>query len=156
MTETINGFLLQRPGREPEKGQIRCFTVEHRPAANGKQAWIKVKNSTPDKGGQDYLIVTVGPTGRPPDAYGNVSFNIELEKIPQPAAERASGHPGASTGYPDERSHRIERQHSQEMAVRYAALKGLTAIEPDQFRLLIDWFQRDIANIAEKEGEQPW
>ena len=48
----------------------------------------------------------------------------------------------------DDRSNRIERQHSQEMAIRYAAYSGLK-LKTDELRSLIDWFQRDIGRSPE-------
>lgn len=40
---------------------------------------------------------------------------------------------------------RITRAHAQEMALRYATLKGMTSITPDALRSLISWFQNDVA-----------
>lgn len=47
----------------------------------------------------------------------------------------------------DDRSSRIERQHSQEMALRYAALKNMVDINTTALRELIDWFQRDVGHV---------
>ncbi len=55
----------------------------------------------------------------------------------------------------DDRSNRIERQHSQEMAIRYAALKGLTTIDSNDLRTLIDWFQRDIGHVPASKAPPP-
>lgn len=59
--------------------------------------------------------------------------------------------PKSSNGN-DDRSNRIERQHSQEMAIRYAAYSGLK-LKTDELRSLIDWFQRDIGRLPEKQQE---
>jgi hypothetical protein len=45
----------------------------------------------------------------------------------------------------DDRSNRIERQHSQEMALRYFTLRKMDTIDTDMLRTMIDWFQRDIS-----------
>jgi hypothetical protein len=60
----------------------------------------------------------------------------------QAAPQRANG--GTSS---DDRSNRIERQHSQEMAIRYAALKQLKDITPHDMVALIDWFARDVGRM---------
>jgi len=75
--DVLSGLLTQKPGRDPEPGQIKCYLVEKRTSANGTD-WLKVKNSTPDKGGSNYRIVAVQPTDFT-DAHGNISFSIQLE-----------------------------------------------------------------------------
>lgn len=53
-----------------------------------------------------------------------------------------------STGAPD-RSARIERQHSQEMALRYSTLLGIdVADKAAALKPLIDWFQVDLENAT--------
>ena len=62
----------------------------------------------------------------------------------------------------DDRSSRIERQHSQEMALRYFDLSLRAQDDPPhkgkipttaQLRDMISWFQRDIANSPEVNGQ---
>jgi hypothetical protein len=48
---------------------------------------------------------------------------------------------------------RIERQHAQEMALRYAELKSLNTITTEALRDLTDWFQKDVGNIP--SGDKP-
>jgi hypothetical protein len=56
----------------------------------------------------------------------------------------------------DNRSNRIERQHSQDMALMYATLKKMDAITSDELRKLINWFQRDISRSpVEEEVREP-
>ena len=81
------------------------------------------------------------------DSYGNVGYDIAIE--PQNGAPQAQAAPqrAGNGGGSDDRSNRIERQHSQEMAIRYAALKKLDALDTDGLRTLIDWFQRDVGRM---------
>ena len=77
---TLNGLHSCKPGNEPVIGQIKTFTIEHRPARNGKKAWIKIKSSGEKFGGTPYRIVSTEPTGYTDD-YGNISFNLEIEPV---------------------------------------------------------------------------
>lgn len=121
--ETINGLLTQKPGRTPEAGQISTYTIEHKPAVNGKKAWIKVRFTPPEKGGQSYRIVNVTPTGFT-DSYGNVSYNVEIEKVSTPTAPvgQSSGTPAPAPTV-DARSARIERQSARRDAIEYHRLE---------------------------------
>lgn len=87
MNTIIEGLLSQKPGRDPEVGQVKCFTVEQRTSKAGKP-WTKVKNSTPDMGGQPYRILAVNKTDFV-DAHKNVSFNVQIESAPQTAYQQA-------------------------------------------------------------------
>ena len=73
----IQGLITQKPGRDPQVGEVKCFTVEQRTSVSGK-AWTKLKNSIPDKGGSMYKILSVKPTGFE-DQHGNISFNLSVE-----------------------------------------------------------------------------
>jgi hypothetical protein len=44
----------------------------------------------------------------------------------------------------------IVRQHSQEMALRYAGLKGKKDIKPAELIKLVDWFQKDANGVVIK------
>jgi hypothetical protein len=141
----MNGLHLCKPGNEPQIGQIKTFVVEQRTGKSGK-AYTKITSKGADQGGQPYKIMSAKPTGHT-DSYGNVSFNIEVE--PANGAQTAQqSHSQTKTyaGNTDDRSSRIERQHSQEQAIRYATLKGLTSITTDELRELTSWFQRDISH----------
>lgn len=85
MTETvdvISGLHTCKPENEPHAGEIKCFSIEKKVSQAGKP-WLKVRNSTPDKGGLDYRIVNVKETGFT-DAHGNISYNVELERVNDP------------------------------------------------------------------------
>lgn len=76
----------------------------------------------------------------------------------KPASDAPTGRSGAGTGgfgRSPETQARIERQHSQEMALRYFAIRG-TELTSDMrpLRLVIDWFQRDIGHTP-AEPEKP-
>lgn len=73
---------------------------------------------------------------------------------------RSGGAPGAE--YWDNRNHRIERQHSQEMALRFFALntsyQGWKPPTTKQLCDMISWFQRDIGRepaMPDRETAQP-
>ncbi len=77
MTETLNGLLTQKPGRYPQQGEIKLFTIEHRKGKSGKP-YIKIKNSTAENGGQPYRILSAEKTDFV-DQHGNISFSVEVE-----------------------------------------------------------------------------
>lgn len=142
----MNGLLTQKPGREPEIGQIKLFLIEARTSKAGKP-WNKIRNATIDSGGTPYLIKSVKPTGFEDD-HGNVSFNLDIEPAENGAPRTQAAPQRAGNGYSgDDRSNRIERQHSQSVAVAYATLKGMNDITSDQLVALIDWFHRDVSRM---------
>lgn len=78
------------------------------------------------------------------------------QPAPQTQATGRTGSAPAPFGRSPETQARIERQHSQEMALRYFAIRG-TELTSDMrpLRLIIDWFQRDIGHTpAEPEKSQ--
>jgi hypothetical protein len=149
----MNGLHSCKPGNEPVVGHIKMFVVEQRTGKSGK-AYTKITSKKAEEGGQPYKILSAKPTGHT-DSYGNHSFNIEVE--PANGAQTApQSHPQIKmyAGNGDDRSSRIERQHSQEQAIRYATLKGLTSITTDELRTLIDWFQRDVSHTPSAPAKQ--
>ncbi len=78
-TETIAGLHKCQPKNAPEAGTIKNMVVLNMPAKNGKKAWIKIKSEKPEKGGSPYRLLNVEPLDWPPDDYGNIAFNIEVE-----------------------------------------------------------------------------
>ncbi len=79
MTETINGLHKCQPKNIPDVGEVKNMVVLNMPAKGDKKAWIKIKNELPDKGGTPYRILNVIPLDWPPDQYGNVAMNLEVE-----------------------------------------------------------------------------
>ena len=77
------------------------------------------------------------------------------------APQRAPARNGASGISEEVVEFRIVRQHSQEMALRLAALNGVafkTPEELDKLRKLISWFQHDATNMpkaAAKPAPKP-
>lgn len=70
-----------------------------------------------------------------------------------PKFKKAGGFTGGGGGGPRQRDPResaqIQRQHSQEMALRYAAIRAEKEMLPEPFKLedlraVIDWFEKDI------------
>ncbi len=78
-TETINGLHKCQPKNTPKQGEVKNMVVEHKPARGDKKAWIKITNKKPEEGGSPYRILNVEPLDWPPDQYGNVAMNLEVE-----------------------------------------------------------------------------
>jgi hypothetical protein len=69
-----------------------------------------------------------------------------------PPQRRSAAPPPSQRNGNDDRSNRIERQHSQEMALRLAAIDNTAVITDGKFDMkklkwFIDWFQRDVAKL---------
>ncbi len=79
MTETINGLHKCQPKNTPKQGETKNMVVEHKPARGDKKAWIKIANKKPEEGGSPYRILNVEPLDWPPDKYGNIAMNLEVE-----------------------------------------------------------------------------
>ncbi len=78
-TTTINGLHKCKAENTPIEGEVKNMVVLNMPARNGKKAWIKIKSEKPEKGGSPYRILGVDKLDWPPDDYGNIAFNIEVE-----------------------------------------------------------------------------
>lgn len=141
----MNGLLTQKPGREPVAGETKLFLVEQRQSANGT-AWTKVKNATADQGGVPYRVISVKPTGRT-DQYGNISMNIEIEPSDGAPQAQLPAQRAFAPSSGDDRSQRIERQHSQHMALLHIAAKGSGFPDTEALRALIDWYHRDVGRM---------
>jgi len=154
---TIQGLLIQKPTTPvPQCGEIRRFNVLQKTSATGKQ-WNKIVNMQGDNG-TPYEVVSVRKTDYKDDR-GNISFNVELETEP-------SQLPQANPSSFDTRSHRIERQHSQEMALRVLDMLGdmenkdlILSEKQKWIENWTNWFQLDLDHIPQKpqteEEEEP-
>jgi hypothetical protein len=159
----MNGLHSCKPGNEPTVGETKHFTIEQRVGKSGKP-WTKIKAAAPDAGGQSYRVKSVKPTDYT-DQHGNVSMNLEIEpangvipiKHPSEVSQYSQAAPqrAAATGASDDRSNRIERQHSQEMALRYFAIWETTNITTAKLRDMIDWFQRDVGRMPAPPQAKP-
>jgi hypothetical protein len=166
----MNGLHACKPGNEPQVGQVKTFVVEQRTGKSGK-AYTKIKSASADMGGQPYRITAAKPTGHT-DSYGNVSFNLDIEPAngsapatsapPSPYQQSAPKDPrsngGGKEGYWERKEAadiakqpRIERQHAQEMALRYFDLDTVpdNQLPPklEKLREMIDWFQKDVGHV---------
>ncbi len=81
MQTTINGLHKCQPKNEPIQGETKNMVVLNMPAKGGKKAWIRIKSERPEKGGSPYRIVGVDALDWPPDDYGNIAFNLEVEAV---------------------------------------------------------------------------
>ncbi len=81
---TINGLHKCQPKNAPKAGIVKNMIVQNMPAKQGKRAWIKIKSEKPEKGGSPYRILGVEKLEWPPDDYGNIAFNIEVEASSSP------------------------------------------------------------------------
>ncbi len=120
MTETLNGLLTQKPGRDPQQGEIKLFTIEHRKGKSGKP-YIKVKNATAEQGGQPYRVLSAEKTDFV-DQHGNISFSVEVEATTaQPTAfsqARATMQQGEPIEYGDGSPDEIGSSHSVKPSTR--------------------------------------
>ncbi len=78
-TITINGLHKCQPKNIPDVGEVKNMVVLNMPAKGDKKAWISIKNKKPEDGGTPYRILNVQPLDWPPDQYGNVAMNLEVE-----------------------------------------------------------------------------
>jgi hypothetical protein len=140
----IKGFHVCKPGNAPTVGQVKSFII----------SGDRIKSKKAEEGGQNYTIVSVTPRDSYKDSYGNVGYDIEIEPATGQQSTQAPAQRAATGNGNDDRSNRIERQHSQEMALRYFALSANGQV-PDTKKLteMISWFQRDVGRSPEKESE---
>jgi hypothetical protein len=143
----MNGLHVCKAGNAPQVGQVKSFVV----------TGDRIKSKPMDQGGQNYTITKVSQSDTYKDAYGNLGFNLEIEPQNGSGPTPAPRQQAASAGWSDDRSNRIERQHSQSVAVAYATLKGMSDITSDQLVALIDWFHRDVSRMPTtvKKTESP-
>jgi hypothetical protein len=110
--------------------------------------------------GQDKpAILTQKPTTAPPKVGDTLDLDLEPHprfdgKLKAKRVRQFQG--GGGGGKSPEQQNAIQRQHSQEMALRYAAIRAEKGQLPEPFSLedlrkVIDWFENDI-NPA---GRQP-
>ena len=145
-----SGLLTQKSDTPaPVVGDVKPYVVSQLTAKSGKP-WTKIKFDA--QNGQLHKVLSVRKNDYQ-DQYGNVSYNLEIE--PNESVLRHSNStsnvktPQGQSPNWDERSARIERQHSQEMALRYFALKNEVPTT-EGLREMTSWFQRDIGRSPEK------
>ena len=141
----IKGFHVCKPGNVPTVGQTKSFII----------SGDRIKSKKQEEGGQNYTITAVTQNATYKDSYGNIGYDIEITPANgQQSTQVDRGGAGNGNGN-DNRSNRIERQHSQEMALRYFGLSANGQV-PDTKKLteMISWFQRDVGRSPEKESEE--
>ncbi len=120
-TITVNGLHKCQPKNIPEQGEVKNMVVLNMPSRGEKKAWISIKNKKPEDGGTPYRILDVVPLDWPPDQYGNVAMNLEVESAnSQPSAfskareTMQQGEPASSNGWPpDERYDTPEKAQNE-------------------------------------------
>lgn len=155
MDTTMNGLHSCKPGNEPTVGETKHFTIEQRIGKSGKP-WTKIKA---DREGQPYRVVKAVKTDFVDD-HGNVSFNLEIEPSNGTQSREAAPQRAGNGDARDDTGNRIERQHSQEMAIRYIALRFPTGVPENMdiksiLRDMIDWFQRDVGRMPVSPAGKP-
>ena len=141
MSNKISGFHVCKPANAPTVGQTKTFTV------NGD----RIRSKSAQDGGQSYNVVSVAPRESYKDSYGNSGYDIEIEPQNGSQASKDATQSAGNSGWSDNRSNRIERQHSQSVAIEYWTLLasggGITpedCKDTKKLRAMIDWFERDI------------
>ncbi len=86
-TITVNGLHKCQPKNIPDVGEVKNMVVLNMPAKGDKKAWISIKNKKPEDGGTPYRILDVVPLDWPPDQYGNVAMNLEVEASSSPPSQ---------------------------------------------------------------------
>ena len=139
---TTKGFHVCKPGNAPVVGQTKSLIV----------TGDRIKSKKAEEGGQNYIIRSAIQRDSYSDSYGNVGYDIEIEPATGQQSTQAPAQRAGSGNGNDDRSNRIERQHSQEMAVRWITLLTTLGVlkpedisTPKRLRECIDFFQRDIS-----------
>jgi hypothetical protein len=138
----------------PHGGQFQRFYVDFEGSPD--TYWRRKEGDAPGVGNSYYGTITVGDYGP----------RFKKEKLPEDFAGTSSGGSRnlGSKWQPEserdpERSARILRQHSQEMALRYLTVSGFS-VDPENrsvaleqnVRPIIDWFDADVIQAAQKAG----
>jgi len=144
---TMKYFHVCKPGNAPTVGQVKSFII----------SGDRIKSRKAEDGGQNYKIVSAIQRDSYRDSYDNVGYDIEVEpatgqQSAQAPQQRATGGNGN-----DDRSNRIERQHSQHMAVltvqMLVAQGVISTLEEAKAKIkdLTDYFQRDVSKSPHSE-----
>lgn len=107
----------------------------------------EVEYKTRDHNGRTYHDIIGGPIGE-----GAAATNGNGHATPAPAT--GSGVVYANGRSPEVQA-RIERQHSQEMALRYFAIRGLATDDMEVVSAMTDYFQSDIGSAPRAIGAAP-
>jgi hypothetical protein len=138
-------------GQEPwsnDKGQFIGYMLTVR-TAEGREVDAKINKKT---------------TSAPPAVGETIDANLQPSNNPAfpPLLKANFSGAGGQGGRSPEQTSAIQRQHSQEMALRYAAIRGEKEMLPARFtltdlRMVIDWFEQDInpANRVKTIGGLP-
>jgi hypothetical protein len=143
MITQYNITSAEPAGGDPDKyGNVKFWlTIEHvgralvgrrpdSPILNGL-TWGEVEERT-SKAGKPYKKFTVKQA---PENVGGAAATTNGGTPPETRSPSA----------PSDRSHRIERQHSQEMAIRFLSMHPVRPGR-DEVRNMTDWFQSDLDN----------
>ena len=140
-------FHVCKPGNAPVVGQTKSFII----------SGDRIKSKKAEEGGQNYNITSVTPRESYKDSYGNVGYDIEVEPANGQQSTPAPQQRAASGNGNDDRSNRIERQHSQHMAVltvqMLVAQGVISTLEEAKAKIkdLTDYFQRDVSKSPHSE-----
>jgi hypothetical protein len=136
---------------ETDKGQFRSYKIalagydpsENDPEAGKTVEWSRRRDAqAPSPGDEVFGHIEA----KQYDWGTKYVFKTDQAEQGRPASFKKAGANGAgapASATQDDRSRRIERQHSQEMALRYAAFTGATG-GLEKIRELTDWFAADL------------
>lgn len=132
-------------------GQMLSYKVTF---ATGETVEVSQKPTTPaPQAGQTLFgTVTEGQYGlkfkkeqQQPGASKQGGFTPVAQSLPTfEKGSEPKGGDAPDQAYWEERNRRIQRQHSQEMALRYLALTGKKLTSPEQVVDAIDFFEKDL------------
>lgn len=127
------------------------WTLKNGPAAGQEMHTYTVRAKGPD-GEQTYQI-NRKPTSGPPE-MGADEYEITPPKpgtsFPPKIKKVYRGGGGGGGGMPPERQRAIQRQHSQEMALRLIEIQvgGKGQVNKDELTYWADWFDADVNRVA--------
>src|SRR3990167_3683120 len=107
-----------------------------------QMTWKHIPAGVSQKTGRAYPAFSVCPVAGCKQRPTTLDMNDPLDAaIAQTPAKNDYIDPQAQV---DKRSHRIERQHSQDMALQYFQAKGITDFTDEDLKMETDWFMEDL------------
>ena len=146
--ETIKVQFVNQPKEGKKKGSIKT--------EDGRYFDVWPNMLSQFSRGESYEITTESREWQGKQYYTiKTAAQVHGNGSSAPATNGSNG----NGNYSADRSARIERQHSQDMAIRYLQLLQSAGKLPEDtktaYLALVDWFQRDIGKSPEKPKQEP-